>query len=355
MITEADIKFPDIPFKKTAVLIVVGLGIYLGYLYVVGFDSVMDVVLHANYWFLALAMLVALLANLFHTAGWWVYLKSMDYKISLFKAYQMYLSSIFFVNLLPTMAVSGEVSKIYFVQKSTPDSRFDKTLATCVMSRVLEIIPIATGATIGVLYLALFYGMPLWATAFCLFVALVMASVAVGGLIVVMDNVLLRKLAASAFRLIGRILRRDLTSQAAHIDVILMQFDTSLKGITSNLLLIATSLVFIFIAWSLDVSVAFIAFLAVGHPVSPVLVITVFSVMVILQMLPIFLPGGIGVVDILMTTLYMTVGIPKQASAGATIMVRFVTLWFLTTLGGLVTIYLVKAHGRNDAPQGERS
>ncbi len=82
---------------------------------------------------------------------------------------------------------------------------------------------------------------------------------------------------------------------------------------------------------------------------TPVLVVTVFSVMVILQMLPIFLPGGIGVVDIVMTTLYMTAGIPKVAAAGATIMVRFVTLWFLTTVGGVVTIYLARVHGENDA------
>jgi uncharacterized membrane protein YbhN (UPF0104 family) len=44
----------------------------------------------------------------------------------------------------------------------------------------------------------------------------------------------------------------------------------------------------------------------------------------------------------------MTAGIPKESAAGATIMVRFVTLWFLTTVGGLMTLYLIKAHGKND-------
>ncbi|WP_174591537.1 lysylphosphatidylglycerol synthase transmembrane domain-containing protein [Methanocella conradii] len=348
MIAEADIKFPDIPFGKTALLIVIGMAVYLGYLYMVGFDSVKEVLLHADYRYIGLAMLVALTGNGFHTAGWWVYLKSKDYRIPLIKAYQMYLASIFFVNLLPTMAVSGEVSKIYFVQKSTPGSRFDKTLATCVISRVLEIIPIATGAAIGVLYLAFFYGMPIWATAFCLFVAGVMAALAAGGLMVAMDNILLRRLSASGFRLVGRLLKRDFAPFAQHLDVILTQFDASLKDITGNRLLVACSIILIFTAWCFDVSIAYIAFLAIGQPVAPVLVVTVFSVMVILQMLPIFLPGGIGVVDIVMTTLYMTVGIPMESAAGATIMVRFVTLWFLTTVGGLATLYLVKAHGKND-------
>ncbi len=355
MITEADIKFPDIPFKKTAVLIVVGLAIYIGYLYLAGFDSVKEILLTANYGYLGLALLVALVGNGFHAAGWWLYLRDKGYRISFFKAYQTYLASIFFVNLLPTMAISGEVCKIYFVDKSTPGSRFDKTLATCVISRVLEIMPIAVGAAVGVLLLAIYYGMPLWATAFCLFIALTMMTLACGGLVVAMNNVLLRRISESAFKLTGRVLKRDMSERAGHVDIILTQFDRSLKDLTGNRLLVASSLVLIFIAWVFDVSVAYLAFLVIGHPVAPALVITVFSVMVILQMLPIFLPGGLGVVEVVMTALYMAVGISTGVATGATIMVRFVTLWFLTTVGGLMTLYLAKAHGgmkasgKNDA------
>jgi len=77
MITEKDIRFPDIPFGKTAVLIVIGLALYFGYLYVVGFESVWDVLMRANYWYMALAIVAALAANAFHTAGWWVYLRNL--------------------------------------------------------------------------------------------------------------------------------------------------------------------------------------------------------------------------------------------------------------------------------------
>lgn len=349
MITEKDIRFPDIPFGKTAALIVLGLAVYFGYLYAVGFESVWGVLAHANYWYMALAIGAALSANALHTMGWWVYLRNAGYRTPFIKAFQMYVASIFFVNLLPTMAVSGEVSKIYFIQKSTPGSRFDVTLAACVMSRVLEIVPIATGATAGVLYLAFFYGMPAWATAFCLVVAFAMAMLAAGGLVVTMDNVLLRRLAGSGFRLAGRALKRDLSEQSMHVDAILEQFDTSLKVITGNRALVAVSLASIMLAWCLDVSVAYIAFYAVGSPVAPVLVVTVFSVMVILQMLPIFLPGGIGIVDIVMATLYMTVGISKETATAATLMVRLVTLWFLTALGGVITLYLTKAYGNKGA------
>ena len=68
MISEEDIKFPDIPFVKTAVLILVGLVLYLGYLYLVGFESLKAALLGADYRLLLFAAVVSLVGNMFHAA-----------------------------------------------------------------------------------------------------------------------------------------------------------------------------------------------------------------------------------------------------------------------------------------------
>jgi uncharacterized protein (TIRG00374 family) len=80
--------------------------------------------------------------------------------------------------------------------------------------------------------------------------------------------------------------------------------------------------------------------------VSVLFVTTVFSVMVILQLLPTFLPGGLGLIDLLMKIFYGAMGIPGEAASGATIMSRLVTLWFLTALGAVVPVYLTRAYGK---------
>jgi hypothetical protein len=348
MISEEDIKFPDIPFKKTAVLILVGLALYLGYLYLVGFDSLKATLLGADYRLLLFAAIVSLAGNMFHAAGWWVFLRDMKYKVPFLKAYEIYLSSIFFVNVIPTAAVSGEVAKIYFVQKADPGSRFDRTLAAGLMSRILEIIPVSLGAIAGVLYVAIYYHIPTWALAFCIVLAVALAVAATIILVVAMNNDLLRKLTAWLIATLGKILKsRSWNERAERYDRIILQFGGSIKEITGKKLLIAKALALIFIAWCFDVSVAYLAFLAIGNPVSPGFVITVFSIMVILQLLPTFLPGGIGFVDIVMTTLYLAMGIPKAAAAGATIMIRLVTLWFLTSVGSMVTLYLLRGKNGN--------
>lgn len=348
MISEEDIKFPDIPFAKTAVLILVGLALYLGYLYFVGFDSLKSVLLDTDYRILLFAALLALIGNMFHAGGWWVFLRDMKYKVSFLKAYEIYLSSIFFVNVIPTAAISGEVAKIYFVQKADPGSRFDRTLAAGLMSRILEIIPVSLGAIAGVLYVAIYYHIPAWALVFCIVIAVALAIAATIILAVAMNNDLLRKLTAWLIAALGKLFKsKSWNERAERYDRIILQFGSSIKEITGKKLLIARALALIFIAWCFDVSVAYLAFLAIGNPVSPGFVITVFSIMVILQLLPTFLPGGIGFVDIVMTTLYLAMGIPKAGAAGATIMIRLVTLWFLTTVGSLVTLYLLRGKNSN--------
>ena len=348
MIKEADIKFPDIPFRKTAVLVVIGLALYLGYLYLAGFNNVKDVLLHADYWFLGLAVIVSLVGNLFHAAGWWILLREgMKYRITLFQAYLLYLSSTFFVNLIPPAAISGEAAKVYFIQKSTPDARFDKTVAAGLMTRILETLPTAAIVIIGVIYLALYYSVPEWVLIFCFIVAFILVLIALVTLAVLLENPLLRRIAARTFRLLGRILKRhDFTAFAEHIDLVIKQFDVSLRSITNRPGLVIASLSLVFIAWCFDMAVAYIAFLAIHCHVSALLVVTTFSIIVILQLLPTFLPGGLGLIDGLMTILYIALGIPRETATGATIMIRLVTLWFLTALGAVVSIYLVKIYGK---------
>lgn len=347
MITEADIKFPDIPFRKTALLIVVGLVIYFGYLYLVGFDSIKDVLLSVDYTLILITLILAMVANVFHTLGWWVFMKALDYKISLAKSFEIYMSTIFFVNIIPSAAISGEIAKIYFVQKAEPGARFDKTLATGLISRLLEIVPVALGAVAGVAYLAVYHEIPTWALAFCIFIAGVVSLAAITVLAIALNNELLRSISSEFLKLLSRVFNnKNITEQIEHVDAVIQQFDTSLKVITKDKSLIIQSLVYIFIAYILDAGIAYVAFHAIGVPVSISVVVIIYSIMVILQLFPTFLPGGVGLVDIIMTLLYTTMGVGQVAAAGATIIIRFVTLWFLTAVGGIVTIYLAKVHNR---------
>jgi hypothetical protein len=76
--------------------------------------------------------------------------------------------------------------------------------------------------------------------------------------------------------------------------------------------LIVKSLTLIFIAWIFDVSVAYIAFAAIGYNIPVGVVMTIYSMMVLVTLIPAFVPGGLGYVDGLMSLLYSAAGVNKN-------------------------------------------
>lgn len=346
MISEADVKFPDIPFRKTAVLIVVGLVLYFGYLYLVGFDTVRTELARVDLRLVALACLVSLCGNVFHTAGWWLLLRHLKYKISLGWAYIIYLSSIFFTNLVPSAALSGEIGKIYFVQKSVPATRVDRTFAAGIVSRLLEVVPTATGAIIGVAYLTLYYSLPLWALALCTLIAVVIAIGALFVLAVSMNVTLLQSTANVLLGLAAKIFKgHNMDNVRLKVETLVTQYDGSIREISASKTLIVKSLALIFVAWAFDVSVAYIAFAAIGYHIPVGVVVTIYSVMVLVSLIPAFIPGGLGYVDGLMNLLYGLAGVRQSDAFSGTFVIRLVTLWFLTAVGGLCTLYLARSTG----------
>ena len=49
--------------------------------------------------------------------------------------------------------------------------------------------------------------------------------------------------------------------------------------------------------------------------------------------LPLFLPGGLGIVDGTMATLFIYSGVPKEIAILATLLYRLISYWFNTLLG----------------------
>jgi hypothetical protein len=347
MISETEVKFPDIPFRKTAVLIVIGLVLYFGYLYLIGFETVMTELARVNLWLVVLALVVSLAGNVFHTAGWWLLLRHMKYRISLVWAYLIYLSSIFFTNLVPSAALSGELAKLYFIQKSVPDTRVDRTFAAGIMSRLLEVVPTATGAILGIAYLTLYYSLPLWALALCTLLAGIIAVGALFVLAVSMNVTLLRSTANVILGVVTKIFKgHNMDGIREKVEALVTQYDASIREISASKVLILKALALVFVAWLFDVSVAYIAFAAIGYNIPVGVVVTIYSMMVLVSLIPAFIPGGLGYVDGLMNLLYSLAGVKEKDAFSGTFVIRLVTLWFLTAVGGLCTLYLARATGR---------
>jgi uncharacterized protein (TIRG00374 family) len=250
-------------------------------------------------------------------------------------------------NLIPTGSFSGETTRIYFLDKLAGSSRFDKTSATVAASRIIAFLPFMLGTIVGLAFLALATDVPGWALAVCTGIAafLLLVNAAFFGVCYV--DGWLERIVFALISFLEKFFR-------IHVDRIMSQkimnqFHESMKILVSHKKTLFISTFWAVVGWFCMTMVGFIVFRSMGQEVPMMAIFAVYAVMIFLQTLPLFLPGGLGLVDIVMITLFSAIGVPMHIAVGGTILIRLIQLVFLTALGGASMAYLVRKINRNPA------
>lgn len=336
----SEIELPSINPRKSIVLIALGMGVYFIYLYHMGFQKVLESLENVDPVVFSLGFVLALLGVLGDSLAWRKVAEKFDYSVSIADIFYMYLSCIFLNNLIPSGSFSGESARIYFMEKIVPNSRFDKSSATVAATRIITAVPFFVGTLVGLAYLVLKTDAPAWALAACSGITVVLLFVnAIFFGVCFADNWL--------DRIICTII--DYVEKLFHISVdknlcrgIVTQFHQSMQMLTTHKKTLFISTFWAVAAWLSMTLVASVTFRSMGIKVPLEAVFAVYAVMIFLQMLPLLLPGGVGLVDIVMITLFNAIGVPMHEAIAATILIRVVQLWFLTAAGGLATVHLIR-------------
>ena len=343
---KSDIELPTIHPKKSIALIAVGLFIYSLYLYYAGYQDAIDSLRSTAISLFALAVVLALLGVLCDALAWRAIALKFNYKVPVKDIFLIYLSCGFMNNLIPSGSFSGETTRVYFLEKLDGGCRIDQSSATVATTRIITAIPFFLGTAIGLAYLDLVTNAPPWALATCYAIALVLLLLNATFFGICFADNWLERIAFSIIKYAERILH-------VHIDQnqcsrILGRFHHSMMLLAEHKRTLFISTFWALAGWLCMTTVAVVVFRSMGVIVSFWAVLAVYSVMIFLQMLPIFLPGGVGLVDIVMSTLFTAIGIPVHTAVAATILIRLVQLWMLTAIGGLATAYLVKKINRKN-------
>ncbi|MEM2073913.1 MAG: flippase-like domain-containing protein, partial [Nitrososphaeria archaeon] len=65
------------------------------------------------------------------------------------------------------------------------------------------------------------------------------------------------------------------------------------------------------------------------------LIVAVYTIGITVQIIPIGVPGMVGIVETIMSGLYTLAGIPLNVSVAATMMIRVIMMWFEALIGGI--------------------
>ncbi|MFB0501947.1 MAG: lysylphosphatidylglycerol synthase transmembrane domain-containing protein [Candidatus Bathyarchaeia archaeon] len=324
--------------KRGILFLLIGLSIFLVYLYFFGGKTgIADIAAKlqtANLSYYSLAFISIILSMLFSSLTWHRLLNLLSIRATFRKAFLYVWIGTFVDLLIPMESVSGEVSKAYLMSKNS-NVNSGKVVASIVSHRILSMTITLGGLIISSMFFVLKYNPPELILYFIITIASCTAlSIVLLGYLSVRKQTT-RKIVNWVINLAARISRGrlELTSLRSKAQKMLKAFHQGIDILTRNPKALAGPVVFSIASWSLHVLVYFLVFTSIGFEISLSAIIIVYSITVSLQTIPLGIPGEVGFMEFVMTTLYTLLGVPFVVSAAATVLTRVVTLWFKIIMG----------------------
>ncbi len=325
--------------RRTVPLLLIGLLIFVAYLYFfIGIPEMLAVMQRVNLFYYLLAVVVLLLNMLVSSLIWQYFLRPLLVNVPLKKTFLITWIGVFVDLLVPAESISGDASKVYLMSKESGENT-GKVVASVVSHRILSmIITLSTLIISSLSLLILQYELNT-------LVSIVIFLVIIGTVISLILIVLLCIREQLTRKLIDLLLRFAVFISRGRLDIANLRFKAkkaldafhqSIEVLRRNPKSLIRPTIFSMISWFLGVLLSFVVYISLGHPVSFVPLIIVYSITCSLQNIPIGVPGEVGFVEVVMTNLYGLLGVPYDISAAATVLIRFLTVWFKLLIGLII-------------------
>src|SRR3972149_2287917 len=288
------------------------------------------------------------LLNLITFTKTWQLLTRAD--VSFYKLFKFYMAGTFINNITPAFGTGGEPIKAMLLGKETGKSKAE-CFAGVVSQRMLNMFPFLI---IGVLGIGLLFSKPELRLGTWELLALTFSLVLGIGIFGLLIYFYVRKDKLSSFvhsfirflaPLIGFVKKGfDQRAYSDAVDESINSFHGGLRNIHQNKNGIIQALLYSFLGWIFDILAIYTVFLSLGdvHIHISVLIIT-YTISMVSGWLPLFLPGGLGVVDGTMAVLFVYGGVPLDIAVLATLLYRLASYWFNTIVGGFYLSILLKS------------
>ncbi len=328
-------------FKRRNIWFVIIIGAIIVTIFTneIGFERLIFLLDNSN----KLLVLVAVFFNLLNLISFsvtWQFLSPA--RINLYKLFKFYMAGTFINNITPTFGTGGEPIKAMLLGKSTGTSK-SECFASVVSQRMLNMFPFLTFSCVGIVFLISNpdMGLETWEIAGMVF-STGLAFLAFGLIVyfyVRKDR--LTNFVHSSIRFLAPFigLVKKGFDHMAYSDAVERSIDSfhgGLKDIHKNKHGLLKATLYSFIGWVFDVAAIYAVFLALdaeSHIQIGVLILA-YTISMMSGWLPLFMPGGLGIVDGTMAVLFIYGGVPVEIAMLATLLYRLASYWSNTLVGG---------------------
>jgi glycosyltransferase 2 family protein len=325
----------------------VGFFIYI-YFYKVDILGILETVQNLDPMIYSVAVVFGLLEVLFFTASWKVLTNYLQIKMGIFRAYLYVWYGIYIDTIVPAQSISGEVTRTYLCTRDKCGP-FGKVVASLFTHRLLGMALNVIALVAGIVLLT--FGGNVYPLVFNALIFVAAVIVGIIGLMFVLSfkqqwtlRIIDFGTHAANKLSFGRLNLSKITGQAVeateHFHESMVEFRHSPKAI-------AGSVFFLVVSWLFSLSIPYLVFLALGHPLTWSIIIVTSAIFLAVKAIPIGVPFEVGLPEAVMTTLYISMGVPGSLAATATILVRVITLWFRFFVGFASQQYLEFTPAKN--------
>jgi len=330
---------------KTIILPLIGLAAFFIYVYIFNVDiqEIIAKVQQINLNFYVLAAVLSILDTLFFALAWHSLLSFLSVKVSRFRSFLFVWVGIFVDTLIPAESVSGEITKIYLVNKEqngTAGKATGSIVAHRLIGMFINISTLFVGAAL-LLVEGRLYGIIL---TLVLFLIMITSLFLVLTLLLCVKEKWTLGLVDAVIRFAEYItrghwklsrLRDEAKEEAKAFHGAMRQYAHAPRTLLQASFLSVTS-------WILTLAVLYFTFLSIGYPqITWSAILVVSAIFMAVKSIPIGVPFEVGLPEITLTTLlYFFVRpwagadlIAWQISATATILMRLLTLWLRFFIG----------------------
>jgi uncharacterized protein (TIRG00374 family) len=328
---------------KTAVFPLLGLLGFFLYIYIFKVDilGIFATAKNVDPVIYLVAITFGMLDVLFFTISWRVLTNYLSIKISVFRAYLYVWYGIYVDTIVPAQSISGEVTRTYLCTRDKCGP-FGKVVASLYTHRLLGMALNVVALIAGIVLLT--FGGNVNPLVFNAIIFVGAAIVAIMGFMIILGFKQKWTLKVINFvtNLANKITRGKLKAEKLKEEAVKIteHFHDAMMEFRHNPKALFGSLFYLVVSWFFSLSVPYLVFMSLRHPVSLSIIIVTSAIFLAVKAIPIGIPFEVGLPEAVMTTLYISMGIYGPLAATATILTRIITLWFRFFIGFASQQYL---------------
>ena len=317
----------------------VGISVLVAFIYFVGLDSLVRVLLQVNPAVILAMVTIQLLGFTFYATAWYALIRSTGSRLPFLTCQGITFASIFASYTMPS-GVFLEAVRCILASKESGMTLGEST-ATVILHRVLYIVGFLASTSLAFVVLVL--GGRVTTSVIFQLAALPILAVAglIASLFLSLNPKVMQPLLDRTLRLVQPVIKivQKQARMNGRAGQFLNDYHIAFRRMLSSRRLIAASFAASLGDWACSVLILWVVLVAVGSSVSLWVVLVTMAIGKMIQMTPIAVPGMLGIYETAITASLSLFGVPVAVAASAALLSRIVTFWLDLPVTGIAAYH----------------